>query len=300
MEKMNTERSGRTGFTLVELLVVIAIIGVLVALLLPAVQASREAARNMQCRNNLKQIGLACHNYHTAHRKFPGYSFRNHQGDWQTGTWLVQIMPDMELAALAESLNEVVRDRQSRNRPELILAFQTVVPGYYCPSRRAALAYPLEFPVLGLREAPRNDYAMNGGGQTLSVDFIRPEVRGVWVPQQRMGAKDITDGLSNTYLAGEKFMNPEEYETGHDFGDSGPFIAWAQNSVVRTAAGTTFRDKTGNCEGSCHNFGSAHVSFWNALMCDGSVQSKNYSMSRIVHQSNSTIRAGETFIDDGS
>ena len=93
-------------------------------------------------------------------------------------------------------------------------------------------------------------------------------------------------------------MNPDEYESGKDFGDTGPFIAWARNSVIRSAAGTTFRDRTGNCEGSCHNFGSAHVSFWNVVMCDGSVQNKDYAMSRAVHHANATIRGEDNFVDN--
>src|SRR5512135_122792 len=97
------------GFTLIELLVVIAVIGILVALLLPAVQAAREAARRMQCSNNLKQIGLALHNYHDANKKFP-FGSRGGSSWAQTGikdgtNWRVSILPYLEQTALYSKLN---------------------------------------------------------------------------------------------------------------------------------------------------------------------------------------------------
>src|SRR5262245_39635722 len=96
------------GFTLIELLVVIAIIAVLIALLLPAVQMAREAARRAQCRNNLKQIGLAMHNYHSTWEMFPGSNMQwNWSGVYLTGKWSpqAQMLPYLENANIANSLN---------------------------------------------------------------------------------------------------------------------------------------------------------------------------------------------------
>src|SRR5689334_11694579 len=99
---------GRRGFTLIELLVVIAIIAVLIALLLPAVQAAREAARRAQCVNNLKQLGLAVHNYHATHNCFPMQtmfpSANQYSGGWSVG-WPTQILPQMEQQALFNAFN---------------------------------------------------------------------------------------------------------------------------------------------------------------------------------------------------
>ena len=101
---MASASSCRRGFTLVELLVVIAIIGLLVALLLPAVQAAREAARRMRCSNNLKQIGLALHNYHGVHNTFPpGNSINNNYANHAWG-WGSHLLPFLEQATLFQAI----------------------------------------------------------------------------------------------------------------------------------------------------------------------------------------------------
>src|SRR5688572_15377246 len=116
------------GFTLVELLVVIAIIGVLVALLLPAVQAAREAARRAQCTNHLKQIGLAVHNFHDVNKAFPRSRMVCHHG-----TWTVEIWPYLE-----ERNAEAAWDDQRAYQFQSQQNVQTQVAAYYCPSRRSA------------------------------------------------------------------------------------------------------------------------------------------------------------------
>jgi prepilin-type N-terminal cleavage/methylation domain-containing protein/prepilin-type processing-associated H-X9-DG protein len=138
------KRRASSGFTLVELLVVIAIIGIMVGLLLPAVQAAREAARRMQCSNNLKQIGLAIHNYHSAFKKIPGN--RGPSRELAAGeippdgaSWLVSIMPQLEQGAVYERLRFEGTDFGDTNRSGVPnrnweVMSQTKVPGYYCPS----------------------------------------------------------------------------------------------------------------------------------------------------------------------
>ena len=115
------------AFTLVELLVVIAIIGTLVALLLPAIQAAREAARRAQCTNNLKQIGLAVHNFQFGLRAIPASRY-----PCQNGTWYNQLWPYMEQTAVAALFNSSLGYAQ---QPDAVIQVQ--VPGYYCPSRRS-------------------------------------------------------------------------------------------------------------------------------------------------------------------
>ncbi|MCH2183860.1 MAG: DUF1559 domain-containing protein [Mariniblastus sp.] len=154
------QKRNMRGFTLVELLVVIAIIGILVALLLPAVQAAREAARRSQCSNNLKQIGVALHNYHTAHGKFP---FGGGLSGGRSGTcnydttadqnhshnWRVMLLPYMEEEALYDTIPIFsVRGEMPFNDLMEVLPQQKVpVPSYYCPSEthpQVLSGYPVQ------------------------------------------------------------------------------------------------------------------------------------------------------------
>ena len=150
----------RSGFTLVELLVVIAIIGVLVALLLPAVQAAREAARRMKCQNNLKQLGIALHNYHDIHGRVPPAGI-HHQGSQSAGSsswgpsWAVMILPMIEQGNLHSQYNfSLIRTRDAPN--DKVSA--TTIPAFLCPSDP-----PNPAPWVNTTPHARGNYACNSG-----------------------------------------------------------------------------------------------------------------------------------------
>jgi len=124
----------RAGFTLIELLVVIAIIGVLVGLLLPAVQQAREAARRVSCNNNLKQIGIALHNYNDTYKNFPPHGI-GHQTN-RAWAWGALLLPFMEEVSTFESLNIDTSNPDSTDPSDAANAnaIRTVINGYICPS----------------------------------------------------------------------------------------------------------------------------------------------------------------------
>ena len=208
----------------------------------------------------------------------------------------------MEDAAVAELLQEAFTSRQIPRRPDLQAAVESPQATLYCPTRRAVQAYPLR---IGLDRqihlvAARTDYAMNGGGVPNPSITIRITQRGVWIPGRRVAPKEITDGLTRTYLIGEKTMDPDKYETGDDYGDWTPYFGWqpyqkAMTSYVRYGIGQPFRDRLDDCISSCHSFGSAHTAGWNAAMADGSVRTVTYGASPAVHFALSTISGSETF-----
>lgn len=310
---MNTHRS---AFTLVELLVCLAIIAILVGLLLPAIQAAREAARQVQCRNHIKQLSLACHNYESAFRQLPAYAgekrpalvdydFRARNVNMRGWNWIAKCMLFTEQRVLAEKWGQL------GSQPRLAMTAQdsqllaNPVSIMYCPTRRSAEAYPL---IGGFQQrygdfAARVDYAMNAGPakpteQTGSDENrIQVEKDGVWQLGESTRMQSIVDGLSNTYLIGEKAMDSEKYTTGTDFGDRAPITGWLDvhtggNAYVRFAARPPARDTRDNCL-ACHDFGSAHWTNWNASMGDGSVRSISYSMDLEIHRATASINGSE-------
>ncbi len=219
-------RNEKRGFTLVELLVVIAIIGVMVGLLLPAVQAAREAARRMSCGNNSKQIGLAMHNYHDTFNVLPkpGYHNRdiivNASSTSSAQSWMVAILPFIEQTALHDQFDFewLGGNRGFRSSPNNLLLGSTEISTYRCPSDggRKELFSPTStwvFPDRTRGGLARGNYGVNGGAgsATSRTDFRRTHERGPFHfggsgrPNEPYGAKfaDIRDGLSNTVLVGE-------------------------------------------------------------------------------------------------
>ncbi|MCD4728775.1 MAG: DUF1559 domain-containing protein [Pirellulales bacterium] len=303
------------AFTLVELLVVITIIGILIALLLPAVQAAREAARQVQCRNHLKQISLACLTHEEVQGHLPSGGWGLWAGDpdrgygsQQPGGWLYNILPYIEQQALHDL--GVGGDRIARS-----LRAATPIAGLYCPSRRAAIVYPyvkgtrwylrnIDIPLDGL--VARCDYAANcgdytpgscweGPGSLASGDAISDST---WASLRNGGSQstgivylhswlplsEIKDGTSNTYLTGEKSLNPDYYATGTSGGDDQTWDVGLDYDGVRWTDpryGPT-QDQPGYS--GRERFGSAHAAGFHMAFCDGSVRMINYSIDLETHR----------------
>ncbi|MHC2069237.1 DUF1559 family PulG-like putative transporter [Bremerella sp. T1] len=210
------------AFTLVELLVVIAIIGVLIALLLPAVQQAREAARRSQCINHLKQIGLAAHNHHDTFLKFPAALYNhndgyagNNESDQIGPNWAVKLLPFVEQTALHDlfEVNEnqaATADKWNRDvaLPNGELARAQEIPGYLCPSDAAS-----KTPYNGVGgNWGRGNYAANGGfgswwndGESHTPNGYGTALNsdGAFTVNDGRNMSAVTDGTSNSVLVGE-------------------------------------------------------------------------------------------------
>jgi prepilin-type N-terminal cleavage/methylation domain-containing protein/prepilin-type processing-associated H-X9-DG protein len=187
-------RQRSKAFTLVELLVVIAIIGILVGLLLPAVQAAREAARRMQCSNNLKQMGLAMHLYNDVYKRLPTFAVADANDRWG---WGALILPFIEQTALHNSLGVTKSHLMptltaTTTTPAIRALLQTTISAYRCPSDPGGSTNP-NF------DTAANGYGTSSYAMSLGVSRTSPEGT-----TGKFG--EITDGLSNTFMIAEKAL----------------------------------------------------------------------------------------------
>jgi prepilin-type N-terminal cleavage/methylation domain-containing protein len=255
----------RRGFTLVELLVVIAIIGILVALLLPAVQAAREAGRRMSCQNNLKQIGLAVHNYSDVFlnlpvegdNDIPGLNppgvDRAHPTVIWTYCWTFHILPYMEQKP---AYDEAVRDETK--------VATILVPNYICPTRRQLRLY---------KGHAKSDYAANCG--TNDNNGALPRSRTGWI-----SLAEIRDGTSNTLLVGEARKHLYYLTSGGCCGDNeSAYLCGYADDVGRRGNRIPQPDIVSSAlpDSAPDNFfGSSHPSAMNAVLLDGAVRTITY------------------------
>jgi len=307
---MRVSRSVRRGFTLIELLVVIAIIGILIALLLPAVQAAREAARIMQCSNHLKQMGLAWYNHVDAYGYLPGGGWGAEwvgdpdrgSGKRQPGGWIYVTLPYMEQSQLHD-----LGQGEPTSRKWALAAQMIATPLSFvnCPSRRAAITYPM-YPThhnsTHTSVASRTDYAACAGDANWSEPYSpepttieegdspsfhwtpHPEYNGVSFERSEVTIAEVSDGTSNTYMVGEKYLNPDHYATGADPSDDWSMYSGHQDDQYRVTPliYPPMRDTPGVLN-RC-SFGSNHAATWQVVLCDGSVRAISFTIDKEVHR----------------
>jgi prepilin-type N-terminal cleavage/methylation domain-containing protein/prepilin-type processing-associated H-X9-DG protein len=326
----------RKAFTLVELLVVIAIIGVLVALLLPAVQSAREAARRSQCTNNLKQIGLGVHNYESSTKEIPynrysgGYGLPSEPwGDDQVGesgdpapcmawSWLASILPHIEQGAVFSS------GGIPKTSMETSTAMGVVIPAFQCPSdelqNNNSLVRVNTYYIRGVRQIGLTNYDGVMGAQSDVPIFVNDNVEApgqnepwfngngvmrIFAWQDPLGFRNVEDGTSRTFMAGEQAFELSRAACG-DLGKCyGLGYSWAhsieasataavqpnfavpgQPSLDPSVEATPYRSQFG--------FNSMHPGGLHFVYVDGSVHFVNQDIELGVYHAMATIKGGET------
>ncbi len=199
----------RGAFTLTEMLVVLAIIGILIGLTLPAVQAAREAARRSSCQNNLRQVGLALHQYHDVHGSFsPGWIGMDPTGRWPAAygdpgwAWASMILPYLEATSAANRL----QFDQSITDASNAVAREVILPVFRCASDSGPDLFTLTLPNGGVRLSAANYLGVFGPESTRCVSSIGKvcEGSGAFYHLSKTRFEDVFDGLSNTFLVGER------------------------------------------------------------------------------------------------
>ncbi|MEX0613270.1 MAG: DUF1559 domain-containing protein [Pirellulales bacterium] len=310
---MQRQLSRQGGFTLVELLVVIAIIGILVALLLPAIQAAREAARRTQCANNLRQLGIASHGYHDTHKVFPPGAFRDGltYDLAQNMTWLARLLPLIEESGIAAGIDW---KKKVTDHPEIIGLELAVIR---CPSDEGLRVNP--------QYAPTNYVACVGtsGFTEKGIPYIVPPPDGLYYTDSRERIKNVTDGTSHTMAFSEcRINNPwirrfgstvvidcalrnanQQFSDNTPAGTRGRGESWFDGTSSQTWAYNTLQPPndplTPNHE--CENYSthgnfaarSRHPSGVHVVFVDGSLRFVSDSINITFWRALGTIAGGE-------
>ncbi|EAQ78990.1 DUF1559 domain-containing protein [Blastopirellula marina] len=310
----------RSGFTLVELLVVIAIIGVLIALLLPAVQQAREAARRMQCSNNLKQLGIVMHNYHDTFGRFtPGVvGLVNFDGGRGTGsfdgnppTWMLMILPFIEQAALYDGMKSHL---DGGGNPATAPGRFTVIDGLTCPSDpNGRKITNIEPSVWSGNFGFAGNYVSCSGSEvfTPTADANMRNRNGIFYANSRTDLADVTDGTTNTLLMGEILVVPDvapRNSTNQDLRGSYYFGRRASGSFsTLEPPNTIVGDRSSSCRNfmraPCNGAGTDNMVIYSRSfhpggaefgLADGSVRFISETVDRSVYQAYGTRGGNET------
>ncbi len=331
---MTVSRRKNAAFTLVEILVVITILGVLMSLLLPAVNSVRESMRRTQCKNNLTQMGAAANAHLAQYGYFPSAGWGmvwlgdpdRGTGATQPGSWIYQLLPFMGLDMIHDIAKGQGNGTSSSytSSPKYTAGLPQMkgspFPGFICPTRRKVMLYPDAIKQGAVNAAlpaglTHSDYCANTGTQDATDAFGGPPLScystfpncswdsdastgdGVVYQASQVTPGSITDGLANTFFAGEKWLGPQFYYSSVQAGDDNSMLEGFDHDIIRWC-GQNYPPARDTNTSSCYTqngtvswwcntqdnaFGSAHSAGVNFVFCDGHVQMISYTINLTIY-----------------
>lgn len=302
------QRHRRNGFTLLELVVTMGIIGLLCALILPAVQSAREAARRVSCKSQLRQLAMGFHTHEAAYRRLPanGWGYRwvgvpdRGTDRHQPGGWIYNLLPFCEQDGLRLRGKSEPSFTQMTTLQQLM---QFNLPLLRCPSRNGAAVSPAlnwaqPWNANPAEDVAKTDYAVNEGDYITDTDDgpvslfwgdqptypwkDTSKATGVCYLRSELSWRDLRDGTSSTYLVGEKYVSVGGYSTTSDSGYDQSWLSGVDLDISRWTIESPLQD---SANVHTRRFGSAHSSGVHFALCDGSVRQVSYHVDGQIHRS---------------